>query len=114
MKLVPHADSLVESVRAIDVTLDWAEPARLRLRYNVSGEIAQLLIPRPGSPGRQDGLWEDTQTLDSHEGETPLMQKTRLREAVHRAIWRLDYDCCTGETRAGLGSISPTRYLPVA
>ena len=60
MNLLRHADSLTDSVRAIDVALDWSEPPVLRLRYSIVGDMSRLRIPRPSSSGRQDGLWKHT------------------------------------------------------
>jgi hypothetical protein len=60
MKLLPHAESHVDAVSAIDVALEWAEPAMLRLRYKVVGDMSELRIPQPGAPGRLDGLWKHT------------------------------------------------------
>ena len=60
VKLVPHADSLTDSVRAIDVAIDWTEPAVLRFRYSIIGDMRRLRIPQLSSPGRQDGLWKHT------------------------------------------------------
>ena len=60
MNLLRHADSLTDSVRAIDVALDWSEPPVLRLRYSIVGDMSRLRIPRPSSSGRQDGLWKYT------------------------------------------------------
>ena len=60
VKLVPHADSLTDSVRAIDVALDWTEAAILRLRYSIIGDMRRLRIPQLSPPGRQDGLWKHT------------------------------------------------------
>jgi hypothetical protein len=60
VKLVPHADSLTDSVRAIDVALDWTEAAILRLRYSIIGDMRRLRIPQLSPPGRQHGLWKHT------------------------------------------------------
>ena len=60
VNLLRHADNFTESVRAIDVALDWTEAAILRLRYNIIGDIRRLRIPQFSAPGRQDGLWEHT------------------------------------------------------
>jgi hypothetical protein len=60
MNLVPHSDSVTDAVSAIDVALDWSELAVLRLRYSIIGDIRRLRIPKPGTPGRRDGLWNHT------------------------------------------------------
>ena len=60
VNLLRHADSLADSVSAIDVSLDWSEPPVLRLRFSTIGDMSRLRIAQPGTPGRKDGLWEHT------------------------------------------------------
>jgi hypothetical protein len=60
LNLLPHTGTVTDSVRAIDVALDWPEATILRLRYRIIGDMHRLRIAQPSSPGRQDGLWDHT------------------------------------------------------
>ena len=57
--LEPHPDSFAPGLR-IEAEAQRAAPARLVLRYVVTGEIGTLLLPPPAPPGRADGLWRHT------------------------------------------------------
>lgn len=53
-----HPDSVCEAVTSIEVGV--ARPSRdgLLFRYRVTGAIDDLILPRPATSMRADGLWE--------------------------------------------------------
>lgn len=55
--LLCHPDTPTEAVRGIEVDLKITERS-LALRYSLTGDLAQLRIPPPGSPRRTDRLWQ--------------------------------------------------------
>ena len=58
--LVCPGDSISDAVGAVEVELDQSEPAILRLRYSITGDMRRVRIPALNSPSRQDGLWQHT------------------------------------------------------
>ncbi len=57
--LVPHPETPCSAVRRLEVRVARGG-GRLRLRYELEGNLAALVLPEPGPPQRCDGLWEHT------------------------------------------------------
>jgi hypothetical protein len=57
--LAPHPSTPCPAVERLQVEVR-REAAALRLRYVLSGMIADLAIPPPASPTRRDELWKHT------------------------------------------------------
>jgi hypothetical protein len=55
-----HPDSRCSAVNRIEVDVVFAHPARLELRYVVTGAIGDLRLPGVTTPARADGLWRHT------------------------------------------------------
>jgi hypothetical protein len=60
LPLKPHPDSQGAAVRSIEVEVSRPEPAALRLRYLVNGDVSQLRLPERAPPARADRLWDTT------------------------------------------------------
>jgi len=58
--LMPHPTTPCEFIRAINVQAIPVMANALRLRYAVSGDLRQLVVPESRRPARTDGLWRDT------------------------------------------------------
>lgn len=58
--LICHPNAACTSVESLLVGLESLPEARLRLSYGLTGDLTQLRIPAPQSPGAADGLWECT------------------------------------------------------
>lgn len=58
LTLTPHPETPCEAAARIEVNLARAAPARLALRYLVTGDIAGLRLPEPGERARADELWK--------------------------------------------------------
>ena len=57
-ELEPHPDTGRSAVSAISVDVSRQQAGALSLRYELSGAIANLLIPAPATPERADELWK--------------------------------------------------------
>lgn len=55
-----HPDCRCDAVHEIAVEAMRIDAATLRLRYRVSGIVADLRIPPPATPARTDALWQHT------------------------------------------------------
>jgi hypothetical protein len=60
LSLLPHPDSLSDTVRTIWVEAERADAGALQLSYRLTGELDQILIPARTLPERTDGLWQHT------------------------------------------------------
>ena len=58
--LICHPDSVCIAAELLCVGLEWLPEGHLKLRYELTGDLTQLRIPAPQSPGEADGLWEHT------------------------------------------------------
>ncbi len=58
--LIPHPDTPCAAVIAIRVEVTRPQPARLTLRYTLTGDLADLRVPPPAPPTRTDELWKHT------------------------------------------------------
>lgn len=58
--LTLHPDRQCAAVAAITVDIARPRPHRLELRYGVIARTADLRLPPPGAPGRENGLWRHT------------------------------------------------------
>ena len=90
VNLLRHADSVTDSVRAIDAALDWTEPAILRLRYRIIGDMRRLRIPQLSSPGRQDDLWNHTCFEVFVKGSTEAYYEFNFSPSRQWAAYRFD------------------------
>lgn len=60
-ELLCHPATAGRAVRRVGARIGWNPDGRgLRLSFIVDGAPADLRIPRPGPPVRQDGLWHET------------------------------------------------------
>lgn len=57
--LTLHPSTPCELIESFDVFIQRDTKA-LTVRYEVSGRAAEILLPEPSSPKRQDGLWHHT------------------------------------------------------
>lgn len=55
-----HPSTPCEAVSKIEVEVERPRPAELRLRYLVTGSLADVRIPAPTASGRADELWKHT------------------------------------------------------
>lgn len=55
-----HPACRCDAVESIAVELGPRSAAQLRLRYVVTGQMSELLVPAPADPERTDGLWKAT------------------------------------------------------
>jgi hypothetical protein len=60
LPLKPHPDSRGSAVRSVEVEVSRPEPAALRLRYLLSGDVSRLRLAERTRPARADRLWETT------------------------------------------------------
>lgn len=60
LRLSDHPAELNTAVDRIDVTVSRASQTLLRLRYVVTGRIADILAPPPAPPTRENNLWRTT------------------------------------------------------
>ena len=58
--LICHPDAVSNAVRAVYVEIELTPQGTLHLRYELTGDLAQLRIPAPQPPIAVDGLWEHT------------------------------------------------------
>lgn len=59
VRLTPYVNTSCEALDFIQATVAYEHP-RLKLRFHLSGRIADLAIPGPEEPVRTVGLWEET------------------------------------------------------
>jgi hypothetical protein len=59
-KLKRHPESLCTAVTNIEVDATRPRSGRLLLRYSVTGNVGDLLLPAVAAPGRADELWRRT------------------------------------------------------
>jgi hypothetical protein len=59
-KLACHTGTACLAVQRLNVELETLRNGNLRLRYALTGDPAQLLIPAPLPPEMADGLWQHT------------------------------------------------------
>jgi hypothetical protein len=60
LELRPFSDTPAGPVLSISVEIGRPDPATLRLRYLLEGEVARLAIPSVAAPQRTDELWRHT------------------------------------------------------
>jgi hypothetical protein len=58
--LAPYADTDAGAIRRISVEVSRPSPSSLRLRYELTGDIGQLVVPAWLSRSRADELWRTT------------------------------------------------------
>ena len=56
--LICHPDRVCTATELLSVGFEWLLDGHLKLRYELTGDLTQLRIPAPQSPGEADGLWE--------------------------------------------------------
>ena len=56
--LKPHPDTPSDAVTRIEVEVECPQPGSLALRYFVTGDIGEVLLPPPAAPTRADDLWQ--------------------------------------------------------
>jgi hypothetical protein len=59
-ELICHAETPSTAVRAVYVEVEQQTQGALHLKYELSGDLAQIRIPAPQAPAAVDGLWEHT------------------------------------------------------
>jgi hypothetical protein len=59
-RLTCHTGTLCTAVRNLLVKVELQSQGALHLRYELSGDLAQIWIPAPKPPIAIDGLWEHT------------------------------------------------------
>ncbi len=60
LELTPHPDHPCEAVTGLWVEVARPAPARLSLRYALTGALGSLNLALPSQPTRADGLWRHT------------------------------------------------------
>ncbi len=60
LTLLRHPATPAPVVRTIEVHAARGADGHLELAYCLRGDMARLLVPQPGTPGRADELWEHT------------------------------------------------------
>ncbi len=58
--LIPYPDTGCDAVTGLTVEVGWDEPARLSLRFVLTGDVGRLAIPSAAPSLRTDGLWNHT------------------------------------------------------
>lgn len=53
-----HPDTPSNAVNRIEVEVESTNSGKLALHYLVTGEIGEILLPRPADPIRADDLWQ--------------------------------------------------------
>jgi hypothetical protein len=58
--LVPHPASLPGAVTMVAATVTRPASGRLRIAWELEGDLSMLRLPEPRPPVRADGLWQHT------------------------------------------------------
>lgn len=56
--LTVHPDTPSDAVSRIEVEIETTHPGKLALRYLVTGDVSEILLPPPAAPIRADDLWQ--------------------------------------------------------
>lgn len=59
VNLIPHPSTRSDAIDSFDVFIETDGNA-LALRYHISGNAKEILLPEPSPSDRQDGLWHHT------------------------------------------------------
>jgi hypothetical protein len=70
--LICHAETACTAAQSLHVEVEQLPESGLRLRYELTGDLARLRIPAPQPPAAIDGLWQHTcfEAFIAVEGET--------------------------------------------
>ena len=60
LRLLPHADSLCQSVHSLEAEARALRPGVLRVHFTLTGDLPRMRIPQAGPGVRADGLWRHT------------------------------------------------------
>lgn len=55
-----HPDSRCAALTRIEASVERPSPKTLKFSYTLTGEPRSLILPRPATPTRTDGLWKHT------------------------------------------------------
>ena len=59
-RLTCHPDTACTPVQTMNVEIERQPQGALHLKYELTGDLAQIRIPAPQPPAAVDGLWEHT------------------------------------------------------
>jgi hypothetical protein len=90
-RLSPHPKSLPRASLQVDATAERIGADRLRLVYEIAGQIGEVAAPSPGPADRTDELWRHT-CLEAfvRAGEGPSYWEINLAPSRAWAVYRFD------------------------
>ncbi len=59
VNLIPHPSHPCASIDTFDVSIE-SDAKAITLRYRITGNVDEILVPERRAPERQDGLWQHT------------------------------------------------------
>ena len=108
IELVPHPLHSPHAVQSVAVELERKGEA-LRLRYHLSGDLAEVVIPAPTSPRRADNLWQTTCFEAFVRGEGADYAEYNFTPSGEWAAYGFDDSCKHGCKNEGI--LDKTYYL---
>lgn len=88
--LIAHPDSLPQAVQSIAAGV-IRTAAGLAVEFHLAGDIAALVIPLPGKPGRADELWRTTCFELFLKGKNGFYRELNFTPSGHWAAYAFDH-----------------------